>query len=175
MTNELAVNNVNEEYEKNLEVVVGETDEYVKVRLPDGTYKRNAKFEDFTSFVPEEYEDKVWLAQILTADEGSDLIMGMKDHAGTTFELEHLMFEKFTKIDEKTGQESFGVLTRIITPERDVYATTSKAVYFTLHKIMKMMGYPTDENYVPLSFTITKRKRENGDQINLELVIPKKK
>src|SRR5699024_11406934 len=78
-----------------------------------------------------------------------------------------LPYESF---DESTGIVNDGVTTTIEDKDGSFYATSSKSVYHKIFSIMHTFGYPDDENYKPVKVKVVGIKRQNGVQIDLELI-----
>ena len=86
------------------------------------------------------------------------------------FNIKHVFIQPYESFDEETGNVTDGVTTTIEDIEGNYYATSSKSVYYKIFSIMDTFGYPTDENYKPVKVNVTGTKRQNGVQIDLELV-----
>lgn len=141
--------------------IVREDDNYVVVKTNEGKYLRKAKFEEFSSFVAETKEDKIWLFNLLdSADDES--ANGLKNQVGKHIKVQDVILRPYDKINEETGVTEYGVLTYIITPDRQTYATSSKSVYFTMKGLFQSFGEPAWDD---MTIKVGKVKRENGDQI----------
>lgn len=152
---------------QSVQIFISETDKYVVVKDSfTGKYSRKAKYTDFASFEPETKEEKIRLFNIM---EGNGTLP-MKEHFGDTLEIENIIFRSWDSIDEDTAELEHGILTYLFTPEGNVYATSSKAVYFTLQNLIKVFGEPNTEGYENMIVQIVKKKGEKGDQVTIELV-----
>ena len=145
-----------------------ENDEYIIIKGNDGKFVRKAKFQEYSSFKTESRQDKLWLLNLL--DGGEDTGQGMKDNVGAEIEVEHIIFNPYDKIDENTGDTEYGVLTYLITPDKEAYVTSSKSVYFSIKKIMELFGKPSDAEWENIKIKIGKQKMQNGDAITVKMV-----
>lgn len=148
--------------------VIRETENYVVSINEEGKFVRKAKYKDFSSFVAESREDKIWLLNLLENAEDSGF--GMKDHVGATIEVQHIITRPYDRLNEDTGEEEYGVLTYLITPDKQVFVTSAKAVYFSITRIMELFGKPTDKDWVNIKVQVLKEKGQNGDMIKIKMV-----
>lgn len=146
---------------------ISENDEFVVV-IENGKHKRKAKYQDYNSIVPKNREEKVWLANLIDNDE--DTGNGLKDNVKKEIVVADIITRKYDKVDEDTGELVYGVLTYLITPEREAFVTSSKSVYFSIHQYMKMLGYPHEEGYENIIVKVGKKKMQNGDSITIKLI-----
>ena len=171
MTNKNEVANVNHETGE-IQVlandVVEETENYVVKRTPEGKFIRQAKYNDYSSVVAETRADKLWLLNVMEGDEDSGF--GLKDNVGKEIEIQDVITRKYDRIDENTGETEYGVLTYLITPEKEVYVTSSKTVYFSLTRIMDLFGKPHEENWENIKVQVGKEKGTNGDIIKIKMI-----
>lgn len=166
MTNELA--NVNVQTGEVMgQVIVNETADYVTV-IENGKYVRKAKYTEYSSIVATTREERIWLMNIL--DGGEENGNGLKDNVGARIEVANVIFRKYDKVNEDTGVLEYGVLTYLFTPEKDLFVTSSKSVYFTVKRALDMFGKPGDELWENLVFEVQKEKGKNGDMIKVKLV-----
>lgn len=148
--------------------VVEENDNYVIMQNEEGKYVRKAKYEEISTFTSETKEDKIWLFNLMDGDEDSG--NGLKDHMGKQIEVEHVITRKYDKINEDTGQQEFGVLTYLITPDRVAYITSSKSVYFSIMKLVKLFGVG-EEGKDNLVIKVGKKRGTSGhDAVTIKLV-----
>ena len=168
MTNEMTiVNNVTGETITASEVIVSDTAEYTIVQTQDGKFKKNMKYQAFSSRHPETQEEKIELYKVLNED-NNDKVIPMKNVLDKEITIEHVFINPYTSFDEETGKNTHGVTTTI--QSDDVYyVTSSKSVYYTLRNLFSTFGNPTDENYQPIKVVVTGTKQKNGVQINLKL------
>jgi hypothetical protein len=146
MTNELIYRMRKRNSVKTNEVLVAKSnDRYEIIQDEEGKYKRKAKYESFCSIVPQNRQEKIALLNLL---EGSDeATNGLKDHKGKQFEVANVIFRPYDRINEETGEQEYGVLTYLLTPDGVPYVTSSKSVYFTMKRIFEVFGEPnTDRN-----------------------------
>jgi|SRR5690625_3186319 len=168
MTNQNNEVNVNAETGEIIDtVIVRENDEYQVVKS-DGKFKRKAKFEDYSSFKAENREEKIWLLNVMEGDENSG--NGLKDHVGKTIEVQDIITRRYDRIDENTGETEYGVLTYLITPEKEVFVTSSKTVYFSIVRIMGLFGKPDSDEWENIKVKVGKEKGQNGDIIKIKMV-----
>src|SRR5699024_6697972 len=168
--NEL-MSNVNTETGEivNTEIVVQENEDYKIVRTPDGKFKKNMKYKEYFSRVAETEEEQIELYNVFN-DSESGLVTPLKNMTGKEIVLKHVFIQPYESFDEDTGNLTDSVTTNIEDTEGNYYATSSKSVYYTVGNIMKTFGYPTDENFKPVKVLVTGTKRQNGVQIDLQLV-----
>lgn len=149
-------------------VVQSETDSYVVYKDENGKFVRKAKFTDFSSIVAETREEKIWLLNLLEGAEDSG--HGMKDNFGKEIEVQDVILRKYDKINEDTGELEYGVLTYLLTPEKEAYVTSSKNVYFSIIRIMELFGKPGTPEWVNIKVKILKEKMEKGDSVKIKMV-----
>src|SRR5699024_8059800 len=151
------------------EKIVQDTEDYRIVQLEDGTFKKNMKYKQYFSRVAETEEEKIELYKVFN-DSESDLVTPLKNMTNKELTIKHVFIQPYESFDEKTGNITDGVTTTIEDVEGNYYATSSKSVYYTIFNIMKTFGFPTDENYKPVLVKVLGIKRQNGVQIDLELI-----
>lgn len=171
--NEVMVNNQNVNVEtgeiRSGEVVVQETDDYKIIQLEDGTFKKNMKYKEYFSRVAETEEDQIELYKVFN-DSDSGLVTQLKNMIDKEITVKHVYTLPYESFDEKTGVVTDGVTTTIEDVDGSYYATSSKSVYHKIFSIMQTFGYPTDENYKPIKVKVIGIRRQNGVQIDLELI-----
>lgn len=148
--------------------VVNETNDYVVLKDENGKFSRKAKFMDYSSITAETRADKMWLMNLLEGNEESG--NGLKEHVGKQIEVANVITRRYDKINEETGQTEYGVLTYLITPDKVVYVTSSKTVYFSIVRIMDLFGKPTDPDWENVIVQVGKEKGQNGDLIKIKMV-----
>lgn len=163
MTNEIAKVEVQAQ-----ELVIRENDNYVVVKDADGKFKRKAKYVEFSSIVPQDRKEKVWLLNLLEGAEGTG--NGLKDHVGKHIEVANIITRPYDKINEETGEQEYGVLTYLITPDRVAYVTSSKTTYFSIVRIMELFGKPGDADWENITVKVLKERGQNGDIIKVKLI-----
>lgn len=167
MTNEIT--NVNQNVEAQL--VVRENDDFVVVKNAEGKFQRKAKFNEYSSFVAETREDKIWLLNLYEGGEGNDSLgSGLKEHVGQVFEVKDVITRRYDRINEETGELEYGILTYLITPDKDVFVTSSKTVYFSIMRAFEAFGFPHEEGWQPLKVKVGKQKGQNGDIITIKVI-----
>lgn len=147
--------------------IIEETDEYV-VRKIDGKYKRFAKYNEYSSIVAETKAQKIWLMNLMDGDEETG--NGLKSFVGKEIEVANIITRPYDKINEETGVKEFGVLTYLIDPSDVPYVTSSKTVYFSINRLMKLIGKPTDSDWENIKIKVGSRKGQNGDMITIKMV-----
>lgn len=149
--------------------VVSESENYVVKRTQDGKFKREAKYHAYSSIQPETKEDRMFLMNILDGDaeDGN----GLSEFVGKEIEIADVILNPYDRINEDTGEEEYGVLTYLITPEREVYVTSSKTVYFKIQSIFQWLGQPDDENWENVKVVVTSKKGQNGPIIGIKPVL----
>jgi hypothetical protein len=148
-------------------VTIREDENYVIVKTGD-KYSRKAKYKDYSSIKAESRADKIWLMNLLDGDE--DTGNGLKEQVGKQIIVADVITRKYDKVNEETGEMEYGVLTYLVTPDKQVFVTSSKSVYFSINKIMDVFGKPTDEIWENITVKVIKEKGTNGDMIKIKLV-----
>lgn len=151
------------------EQVHEENDKFKVVKLTDGTFKKNMKYEPYFSRVAKTDEEKIELYKVFN-DSDNGIVTPFNNMIGKEITIAHVFKQPYESFDEKTGKTSDGVTTTIQDVDGSYYATSSKTVYYTIDNIMQTFGYPTDEHYKPVKVKVTGTKRKNGVQIDLELI-----
>lgn len=144
-----------------------DTDEFMIV-IENGKYKRKAKYQDYNSIVPKTREERIWLANLLDNDE--DTGNGLKDQVGKEITVANIITRKYDKINEDTGVLEHGVLTYLLTPEKEAFVTSSKGVYFSIQNYLKLFGTPDSPEWENIVLKIGKKKMQNGDSITVKMV-----
>lgn len=169
-TNEIMTNEMPEvELDIVAENVIRETDDFVIFKDEKGKFKRSAKYKNYSSVRPETKEEKIWLFNILDGGEETGAIP-LKDIVGSVLEVEDIIFQEYDSVNEDTGEMQYGVLTYLVTPEKQVFVTSGKAVYFTVDKLMSIFGKPTDETWENVKLKVSTVKQARGQQIIVTLV-----
>lgn len=148
--------------------VVKETDKFVVQKTAEGKFVRKAKYESFNSIVAETRADKIWLMNVLEAtDEASN---GLKDFVGAEIEVQDVITRPYDRINEETGEQEYGVLTYLVTPDRTVYVTSSKSVYFTITRILELFGKPNEADWENIIVRVLSEKSTNGNIIKIKMI-----
>lgn len=150
------------------EEIIQDTDDFTIVKLPNGKFRKDIKYKRMYTKIPQSKEEIIELYKILNTEDNPD-VTPMRDILNQEIEIHQAYTNPYQSFDEETGGNTNGVTTTIYTGEKYV-ATSSKSVYHTLMGLFEMFGYPNTENYEPIKVKIVGKKRENGIQINLELV-----
>lgn len=153
----------------NTEIVVQETATYKIVKLPDGSFKKNMKYQQYFSRTAETEEEQIELYKVFN-DSNSELVTPFNNMVNKEITIKDVFIQPYESFDEKTGNLTDGVTTTIEDTEGNYYATSSKSVYYTVLNIMKTFGYPSEEVYKPVKVKVTGTKRQNGVQIDLQLI-----
>ena len=148
--------------------LVRETDQYVISKTEDGKFVRRAKYEDYSSFKAETRQDKIWLLNIMEGDEETG--NPLSEHIGKVIEVQDIITRKYDKLNEDTGELEYGVLTYLITPEKQAFVTSSKTVYFSVTRIMELFGRPDEEGWENIKLKVGSEKGANGTIIKVKLV-----
>lgn len=148
--------------------LVRETDQYVISKTEDGKFVRKAKYEDYSSFKAETRQDKIWLLNIMEGDEETG--NPLSEHIGKVIEVQDIITRKYDKLNEDTGELEYGVLTYLITPEKQAFVTSSKTVYFSVNRIMELFGRPDEEGWENIKLKVGSEKGANGTIIKVKLV-----
>lgn len=153
----------------NGEVIVADTENYIMVKKPDGTFKKNMKYKAFFSRAADTDEEKIELYKVFN-DVNNELVIPMKNMVGKEVSVAHVFMQPYESFDDKTGATVLGVTTTIQDVEGNYYATSSKSVYYRLFNIFQTFGSPKHENYKPVKVKVLGIKQKNGTQIDLELI-----
>lgn len=148
--------------------VVSETSSFVVSKTPEGKFVRRAKYEDYSSYQAESREDKLWLLNIIEGDETSGF--GLRENIGKKIVVEDIITRRYDSVNEDTGEIEYGVLTYLITPERDAYVTSSKTVYFSINRIMELFGRPDEDGWENITVEVGSEKGANGTIIKIRMV-----
>jgi len=151
------------------EIVVSETNEYKIVKLADGSFKKNMKYQTYFSRVADTEEDQIELYKVFN-DSESGLVTQFKNMIDKEITVQHVFTKPYQSFDEKTGIVTDGVTTTIQDVEGSYFTTSSKSVYYKIRSIMETFGYPDSENFKPLKVKVTGTKQKNGVQIDLQLI-----
>jgi uncharacterized protein YkvS len=168
MTNELQANEIVEVQNQVTEIVKSENEDYVIIQGADGKFSRKAKFKEFNSIKLETRADRIWYMNLLEGGEGTG--NGLKEHVGQIIEVQDVITRRYDKINEDTGATEYGVLTYLIAPDKQVFVTSSKTVYFTIMRAFEGFGYPGTPEWENLRLKVGKQKGTNGDIIKVQLV-----
>jgi hypothetical protein len=168
MTN--ANENANElaDVSENQVTVISQNDDYVVIKNEEGKFQRKAKFHEFSSVKAETKADKIWLMNVFEGSE--DSANGLKNHVGKQIVVADIILRPYDRINEDSGQQEFGVLTYLITPEKQVFVTSSKSVYFTIKNIMDLFGKPNEPEWENITVKVGKEKGTNGDMIKIKMI-----
>lgn len=152
---------------ENAEVVVRQNEEFKVVKTNEGYKKeRVTDYEEIWTFEPQDKKEKLMVFNLLNGDEESG--NGLKDHIGEIIPVANIITKPYRAIDEGNGNDKFGVLTYIITPDNVGYVTSSKSVFFTIQQMLKDFGNPSEWDGIQLK--VGKVKRPNGDMITVKPV-----
>ena len=152
-----------------LPTITGEDNNYVYFVDKKGKHFRKAKYEDYTSIVPVDRKEMIWLANIMDSDEENGT--PLKNAIGQKIEIQDVIIKKYDRVNEETGQIEHGAITYLFTPEKELYATSSLSVLFKLKEYFELFNAkPDDENWENLIVEIGSRKAEKGDAITIKLV-----
>lgn len=154
----------------NTSVIVSETDEFAVMLGEDGKFVRKAKYQEYSSVVAETREDKIWLLNLMDSDEDSGLGKSLKENVGKEIEVENLITRKYDSVDEDTGELIYGVLTYLITPDKEVYVTSSKSVYFSMKHITDLFGQPHEANWENVTLLVGSVKMLNGTGLTIKMI-----
>lgn len=154
-------------------IIVQETDDYVIKRLNDGTFKKEMKYKQYMSHVPETEEEQIQLYKVLNSNGENKDIIELKNMVGKEINVEQVYTMPYESFDEKTGESKNGV-SIIMKDGEKWFATSSKSVYFALLNFFKTFGYPNTGKYKTVVFSVVGIRRENGTQISLSLESIKK-
>jgi hypothetical protein len=106
------------------------------------------------------------LLNLFEANEGAG--DELKKHVGQQIQVADVITRKYDKINEETGELEYGVLTYLLTSDRQAFVTSSKSVYFSIMHILEVFGEPSKEE--PFILKVLKKKMQNGDQILVQLL-----
>jgi hypothetical protein len=149
-------------------VLQSETEGYTIYKDEKGKFVRKAKYSDYSSFEATTREERIWLLNLLEGEEGTG--NGLKDQVGKTIVVQDVIIRKYDRINEDTGFQEDGVLTYLITPEKEVYVTSAKSVYFSITHIMDLFGKPTDPEWENVTVLVGSEKMANGTAIKIKMI-----
>jgi|SRR6185312_3419427 len=150
--------------------VVEENEEFVVFKMPNGKFVRKAKYKNFSSFVAETREEKIWLLNLVDSDENDGIGKSLKKHVGEEITVQDVITRPYDKIDEDTGQLEYGVITYFITPEKDVYVTSSKSPYFSIWNIMDMFGKAGTPEWQNIVLKVGSVTLPNGEGLTIKMI-----
>lgn len=153
---------------QNLVTIERENEDFQIIKDADGKYSRKAKFREYSSVKTETRADKLWLLNLMEGDEETG--NGLKEHVGKQIEVANVITRRYDRINEDTGQQEFGVLTYLITPDKIAYVTSSKTVYFSITNMMKLFGTPDSPEWENIKVLVGKKKGLNGDAITIKMI-----
>src|SRR6185312_7442895 len=91
---------------------------------------RKAKYDDYSSIVPKDRAEMIWLANIMDSDDEAGT--PLKNAIGQEIEIQDVIIRKYDRVNEETGETEYGAITYLFTPEKELYATSSLSVHFKL-------------------------------------------
>jgi hypothetical protein len=133
-----------------------------------GKFKRKAVYAAFSSIVPETKEQKIAMMNLLNGDEDTTSPLG--EHIGQQIQIADVIFNPYDKVNEDTGEMEYGVLSYLITPENQVFVTSSKSVYFSLKRIFQVFGEPHYSEDEVLTIKIVKKQGQNFKYTDIQIV-----
>lgn len=161
--NELAVVNVNTG-----EIVIREDENYTVTQDANGKFVRKAKYKNFSSVKSETRADKIWLMGVMEGGEENG--NGLKSQVGKEIVVQNIITRTYDRINEVTGETEYGVLTYLINPEKEVFVTSSKTVYFSVTRMMELFGTPDSPEWENITLKVYKEKGLNGDIIKVKMI-----
>ena len=169
MTNEIM--NVNEQTGEIItnEVIVNETEEFRIVKLPNGKFRKDMKYKNYMTRIPETEEEQIELYKVFN-DNDTELVTPLGNMIDKEISIAHFFTTSYDSFDEETGNLKAGVVTTIQDVDGSYYVTSSKSVYYTIFNLVEAFGYPSDEQYNPIQVKVTGTKQQNGIQIDLKLI-----
>lgn len=148
---------------------IKEEENFKVVQLPDGKFKKIMKYRSITTFNPETLEEKKKLFTIMNDTTGT-LVTPLKEMKNKSFKIKNVLTMPYESFDEETGETTSGVTTTFEDTEGSYYATSSKSVYYSILSMMQAFGTPNTPNYEPIEVVVLATKRENREQLNIQLV-----
>lgn len=143
-----------------------ENDNFIIKELADGTFKKEMKYKKVWSTLPKDEDEMLILFKVMNEAE-SDLVIPMKTAVGKEITLVDFYTNPYESFNEETGENEQGVTTTLKDESGVFYATSSKAVYFSIMNINDVFGATLKEK--PLILKVTSTKRDRGDQINVSI------
>lgn len=141
---------------------------YEIVKNEEGKFVRKAVYNSFTSITPVTKEEKIAMMNLLNGDDDKSFSLG--ENIGKHIELADVIFNPYDKINEETGESEYGVLSYLITPEKVVYVTSSKSVYFSLKRIFQVFGEPHYDAENMIVVKAVKKKGQNFNYTDIQIV-----
>lgn len=143
------------------------TEGYEVVKNEEGKFVRRATYNAWSSIKAETKEQKIKMFNLLNSDdEGNPL----KDYIGAQIEVADVMFNPYTSIDEKTGEELPGVLSYIFTPDGIPYVTSSKSVYFSLKRMFAVWGEPHYSEGETVLIQVVEKKGKEHKYVDIKVI-----
>jgi hypothetical protein len=133
-----------------------------------GKFKRKAVYTAFSSIVPETKEQKIAMMNLLSGD--GDTTSPLGEHIGQQIQIADVIFNPYDKVNEDTGEMEYGVLSYLITPENQVFVTSSKSVYFSLKRIFQVFGEPHYSEDEVLTIKVIKKQGQNFKYTDIQIV-----
>lgn len=133
----------------------------------EGKYRRKAVYSAWSSVHPETKEQKIALLNLLNS---GDEAAALSDYIGAQIQVADVLFNPYDRINEETGEQEFGVLSYIITPEGTPYVTSSKSVYFTLKRMFQVFGEPHYSGEEVVTVQPVKKKGKEFQFIDLKII-----
>ena len=151
--------------------IVNDTPDFTVIKLKNGEHEKLMKYKSISSFPTNTEVEQMKLFQLINADSESDMIKALKEHKGKKIAIKNLMTSPYEKFDKVTGGAKRGVLTRFEDLDGNYYATSSKAVYFSVLNIVDTFGLPdTEKTKRALEIKVNGKKQLNGVQTLIEVV-----
>lgn len=137
------------------------------IKNEEGKFVRRATYNSWSSIVAETKEEKIKLFNLLNSDDEGN---ALGDYVGAEIEVSDVIFNPYTSLDEKTGEELPGVLSYIFTPDGVPYVTSSKSVYFSLKRMFQVWGEPHYDKDNTVIIQVIKKKGREHEYIDIKIV-----
>jgi hypothetical protein len=143
------------------------TEGYEVFKNEEGKFVRRATYNAWSSIIPVTKEQKIAMFNLMNSnDVGSPL----KDYIGAEIEVADVVFNPYTSIDEKTGEELPGVLSYIFTPDGIPYVTSSKSVYFSLKRMFQWFGEPHYSEGETVRIQVVEKKGREHKYVDINII-----
>ena len=145
---------MNENINNELVTVDNETGEILNTSNP---------YNQLSTYTPESQDDKIKLYNLLHGD--GSTAKPFRNSINQVLQVDHVITNPYTNKKE----QEHGVISYLHdTKSNEWYVTSSKTVYYNLMNMFNVFGESSEDNVFELK--ITSERKQNGEQISLELI-----
>lgn len=146
---------------------IQENENFIITKNADGTFTKTVKYQKVFSTIPESDDDFMKLYSVMNDPESKE-VTSMKDAIGLELDMVDFYTSPYESFDEKTGENTQGVTSLIKDVNGAYFATSSKAVYFSLLNLFDVFGDKWQDKNIRVKIVGVKQPR--GLQINLSVL-----